>query len=335
MPSNTLNSRIQLKYDTESNWTNVNTTFRPLSGELCIFKMNDGSLKFKVGDGTSYLYQLSFVNADLETLISNLQSDINNVEASIGQFIPYDDSEVIGDCNDWLTSGYTKTGTSTVNLPSVCTGNDRWGVLFFLAENAEMGTGTQMYYPIDGDNKGMVFVRSLTRMAPGQDSPIEGEWHRLLISTDIDSINATVSSLSSQVGSLNTQVGSLGSQVSGLDSEVGTLSTTVSGHTSQISGISNTVDDINTTVGTLNNSVSSLSSSVLSLQSTKLNANSGAMSGTPTAPTPSTSDNSTRIATTAYVQNVVASMGSSGPDIQLSAQQPTGQKVGDFWYKIL
>ena len=74
--------------------------------------------------------------------------------------IPFEDSAV-GNANSWLTNGYTKTSTSTSNLPSVCTGNDRWGVLFFLAENSANRTGTQMYFPIDGTYKGRIFTRSV------------------------------------------------------------------------------------------------------------------------------------------------------------------------------
>lgn len=74
--------------------------------------------------------------------------------------IPFEDSAV-DNANSWLTNGYTKTSTSTSNLPSVCTGSDRWGVLFFLAENSTNRTGTQMYFPIDGTYQGRIFTRSV------------------------------------------------------------------------------------------------------------------------------------------------------------------------------
>ena len=74
--------------------------------------------------------------------------------------IPFIDSYV-EDCNSWLTNGYTKTNTSTLNHPSLCTGTDRWGVLFYISENATNRTGTQMYFPIDGTYAGRVFTRSL------------------------------------------------------------------------------------------------------------------------------------------------------------------------------
>lgn len=93
------------------------------------------------------------------------------------RFIPYASSSAIANANDWLTTGYAKTSTSTTNLPAECTGTSMWGVLLFVAENAEMGTGTQQFFPIDGDQKGQMFVRSLTRLLATE--PIIGEWHKL------------------------------------------------------------------------------------------------------------------------------------------------------------
>ena len=74
--------------------------------------------------------------------------------------IPFEDS-YISNATEWLNNGYTKTSTSTSNLPSICTDSDRWGVLFYISENTTNRTGTQMYYPIDGTHKGRVFTRSI------------------------------------------------------------------------------------------------------------------------------------------------------------------------------
>ena len=82
--------------------------------------------------------------------------------SSGGGGIVFEDTYV-SDANLWLTNGYTKTsGTSTVNLPSVCSAaKDKWGILFFIAENATNGTGTQMFFPIDGAYMGKIFTRSI------------------------------------------------------------------------------------------------------------------------------------------------------------------------------
>ena len=83
--------------------------------------------------------------------------------SSGGGGIVFEDTYV-SDANQWLTNGYTKTsGTNTRNLPSVCSATkDKWGILFFIAENATNGTGTQMFFPIDGKYMGKIFTRSIT-----------------------------------------------------------------------------------------------------------------------------------------------------------------------------
>ena len=80
--------------------------------------------------------------------------------------IPFENSYV-SNCNDWLTNGYTKTNESTTNHPSVCTGASRYGILFYISENAENRTGTQMYFPIDGTYAGRIFTRRMLRGEPG------------------------------------------------------------------------------------------------------------------------------------------------------------------------
>ncbi len=90
--------------------------------------------------------------------------------------------EYTTNCNDWLTNGYIKTSAyDTSNLPSLCTGSDRWGVLFYIAENVPNGTGTQMYYPIDGTYRGRVFTRSIV-------SRNAGEWELLSTASDMSNL---------------------------------------------------------------------------------------------------------------------------------------------------
>ena len=75
-------------------------------------------------------------------------------------FITFNNSYVT-DCNLHYVNGYRKTSTSTKNLPSSCSASSKWGIIFCLLENSTYGTGTQMYFPIDGDYKGRIFVRSV------------------------------------------------------------------------------------------------------------------------------------------------------------------------------
>lgn len=108
-----------------------------------------------------------------------LQAAVNAaVEQAKAGLLVFEDSYVDNTAN-WLTNGYTKVSqTATIGQPSQCTGADKWGVIFFIAENAANGTGTHMYFPIDGTYKGRVFTRSVTRRVPG-------EWHLLPTMNDI------------------------------------------------------------------------------------------------------------------------------------------------------
>lgn len=113
----------------------------------------------KISDLDDYINN-SGVSSHSHTNMAVLSAITSELTTKWNKAIPFEDSYV-NSTNHWLTNGYTKTSTSTGNLPSVCTGDDRWGVLFFLAENSVNGTGTQMYFPIDGTYKGRIFTRSV------------------------------------------------------------------------------------------------------------------------------------------------------------------------------
>ena len=128
-----------------------------------------------------------------KTVLDAITSDMTT---KWNQSIPFDDTYV-SDCNTWLTTGYIKTGAGqTSNLPSVCTGTDRWGILFFIAENVTQGTGTQMYFPIDGTYKGRIFTRSLTNMLDAGSSV--GDWYLLATTNDIETSSVATTSLSDE-----------------------------------------------------------------------------------------------------------------------------------------
>lgn len=114
-----------------------------------------------------------------KTILDSITSEMTT---KWNKSIPFEDSAV-NHANSWLTNGYAKTSTSTGNLPSVCTGNDRWGVLFFLAENSINKTGTQMYFPIDGTYKGRIFTRSVVNGSSFSDwfllSTFDGNYNNL------------------------------------------------------------------------------------------------------------------------------------------------------------
>lgn len=56
----TFNTRISLKKDTSSNWTQNNPVL--LDGEMIIVATNAGDVRMKIGDGTSTYTELPFTD---------------------------------------------------------------------------------------------------------------------------------------------------------------------------------------------------------------------------------------------------------------------------------
>ena len=133
-------------------------------------------------DGTQITGLLPKVDID-DALSSTSTNPVQNkvINAALAGYLPFVNS-YIGNANTWLTNGYTKTSqVATSNLPSVCTGRDKWGILFFIAENAANGTGTQMFFPVDGTYKGRIFTRSIAYKTAGT-------WNLLPLASDFATV---------------------------------------------------------------------------------------------------------------------------------------------------
>ena len=157
---------VNAEENVQSNWNETNT-----SSDAYI--LNKPNLSPVATSGSyndltnkSSTITISF-NGNTYTPDSNGVITLPNIESSGGSssidtsnFITFNNS-YITDCNLHYVNGYRKTSTSTKNLPSSCSGSSKWGIIFCLLENPTYGTGTQMYFPIDGDYKGRIFVRSV------------------------------------------------------------------------------------------------------------------------------------------------------------------------------
>lgn len=72
-------TRIQQKGDTQANFESNNPIL--LENELVIVKMTDGSIKFKVGDGTSHFNSLEYTDNYLVDDISSLNQNKANLNS--------------------------------------------------------------------------------------------------------------------------------------------------------------------------------------------------------------------------------------------------------------
>ncbi len=165
-------------------------------------------------DGTQITGLLPKVEID-SALSSTSTNPVQNkvINEALSGYLPFVDS-YISDANAWLTNGYTKTSRFlTTNLPSVCKDASKWGILFFIAENAKDGTGTQMFFPINGTYQGRIFVRSVvskvvstwTLIPIGSDFATvatSGSYNDLTNKPTIPTVPTTVSSFTNDAGYL-------------------------------------------------------------------------------------------------------------------------------------
>lgn len=64
-PDKKLDVRMQTKTDTSENWSLIEDTFTPLSGEMIIYS---DILRIKIGDGKTLLKDLQFIHNGQSTL---------------------------------------------------------------------------------------------------------------------------------------------------------------------------------------------------------------------------------------------------------------------------
>jgi len=106
-----------------------------------------------------------------------------------------------------------------------------------------------------------------------------------------------------------------------------------------LTGVTSTAVEINildglTATTTELNAVSGVNSDVQVQLDSKAPLASPTLTGTPLSTTPATSDNSTKIATTAYVQTEIGSIGGNAAgDRTVSTSAPSGGSDGDIWYR--
>lgn len=92
MSEKTFNSRVVHKHDTEANWLKA-TNFYPKQGEIIVYDKDDthGYERLKVGDGTTLVSHLPFVDdsakegiSTLGTIVGNVNSRVDTVSSLVG-----------------------------------------------------------------------------------------------------------------------------------------------------------------------------------------------------------------------------------------------------------
>lgn len=79
----TLNTRVQMKMDSEANFNAVGTTLVPLAGEMLIVMRTDGSIGIKCGNGTSTYSQLNFIDANILSQLNTLSTNYTSLNSRV------------------------------------------------------------------------------------------------------------------------------------------------------------------------------------------------------------------------------------------------------------
>lgn len=92
MAEKTINTRLKLLYKTHTEWEAIKDTFVPLRGEACFELFEDGSVKFKIGDGTKKLSELLYVGGEdvaatqvYEVIPTEGQTHSDAITAAVGE----------------------------------------------------------------------------------------------------------------------------------------------------------------------------------------------------------------------------------------------------------
>ena len=158
----TLNTRIQLRNDTEANWLLVANTAIPLVGEVCI--TNDGEHKgqFKIGDGATTWGDLPYANsgADIQVDASQVMFSQDLVfTETFGKYVPSGGKVTVpsnGDSLlDVLLNAFATDSNPSITQPSVNISSSSFkayevGTNVTPAYTATLNPGSYQYGPATG-----------------------------------------------------------------------------------------------------------------------------------------------------------------------------------------
>lgn len=158
----TLNTRIQLRNDTEANWLLVANTAIPLVGEVCI--TNDGEHKgqFKIGDGATTWGDLPYANsgADIQVDASQVMFSQDLVfTETFGKYVPSGGKVTVpsnGDSLlDVLLNAFATDSNPSITQPSVNISSSSFkayevGTNVTPAYTATLNPGSYQYGPVTG-----------------------------------------------------------------------------------------------------------------------------------------------------------------------------------------
>lgn len=276
MPNNTIQTRIQLKYDTLAHW--MSSTFVPMKGEVCIAEIPTGATASPDGNTLSN---------NPPAIGIKIGDGVTGHTFSVLPWI----QAIAGDVYSWAKAATkpTYTATDIVNLDS------------YIA-NKIQDTDTQYRIEVGtGNNVGKYFLQSKS---------IEGDWNTPADVTTVSTIDlSSVQDALEFDGTYDASTNKVATQ-STVTNAISGLTDTLTGTPGAAKTIT-AFDEVDGKITATFSDIAIAESQVTNLTTdlaAKAPINSPNLTGTPTAPTAAAGTNTTQIATTAFVHDAVAGL---------------------------
>lgn len=158
----TLNTRIQLRNDTEANWLLVADTAIPLVGEVCITNDGENKGQFKIGDGVTTWGALPYANsgADIQVDASQVMFSQDLVfTEQFGKYVPSGGKVTVPANGDSLLevllNAFATDSNPSITQPSVSISSSSFkayevGTNVTPAYTATLNPGSYQYGPATG-----------------------------------------------------------------------------------------------------------------------------------------------------------------------------------------
>lgn len=125
------------------------------------------------------------------------------------------------------------------------------------------------------------------------------------LTTNAATQQTSINSLQSNIAAANIAIGNNTTSISQININVNTVNANVSSANAAIAGLQSTVSQHTNTLATINANVTAANAAIASIQTLKAPLAGPTFTGTPAAPTPVVATDSTQIATTEFVHNVL------------------------------
>lgn len=318
-----------LKHDIETNINGINETITGLNNDINDISGTLSSVQSSVDTNTQGVADNKQAITDLEaTVTEQINTKISSAYKASGNVASIDELPIASEANLGKVYNVTAEITTTDSFTEGAGKKVPVGSNIVIVETAPANGDTPATYGYD---------------VVGMFVNLDDYYNKTEVNTRINEINQTLAGVTEDVNGLTTDVSDNSTNISSLTTRVEAVEQAqsegpdLSGLNTRLDTIESDVESAHQSITGLTTDISGLESEIAGVTATANNAmpkSGGTFTGAVQGITPASSDNSTNLATTAYVKTALAGF-SGGANIQISSTQPSGQKANDIWLKIV